>query len=379
MTFPGGSSWGGAMDSLSKGSPVDERTKRFIGLDIFKILCVILISAIHFLDFSGLNSAFSNYSVNKILTLLIRSLTTVGVNGFILITGFFLVKSTFKLKKLFFIWGETLFFSLLLFILGCIFNLEEVRMAYYFFSVIPILSRHYWFATAYVILYLCSPFLNKLISVMTKKEYSTLLLGGAIIFSVWTTIIYFSEGALIGGGTGILWMIYLYLVGAYFNTHQVNEEVLLKFAWIISVLCLIGLVAYQILSEKLVFLSRFDIFGNNSLLPLLFSVSVFIIFKNINVKEGKASKYITGTAKCSFGVYLIQTHCMIYRWLWLDVVRGQLFFETWYLYPLFLLTVVVLFVLSFICEKIFKWIFSAIEKVVISIKNSKKAIQGEEN
>ena len=122
-------------------------------------------------------------------------------------------------------------------------------------------------------------FLNKLISVMTKKEYSTLLLGGAIIFSVWTTIIYFSEGALIGGGTGILWMIYLYLVGAYFNTHQVNEKVLLKFAWIISVLSLIGLVAYQILSEKLVFLSRFDIFGNNSLLPLLFSLSVFIIFK----------------------------------------------------------------------------------------------------
>ena len=379
MTSSQSGSLGISTETWSRSNAVYENNKRFIGLDIFKILCVILITAIHCLDFSGLNSAFSNYSVNKILTLFVKALTTVGVNGFILITGFFLVKSKFRVEKLFFIWGETLFFSLLLFATGYIFKLEEVRASYCFFSVAPILSRHYWFATAYVILYLCSPFLNKLIFVMTKKEYSILLLGGAIIFSVWTTIVYFSEGALIGGGTGILWMIYLYLVGAYFNTHKVNEQVLLKFAWIISVLCLIGLVAYQILSEKLVFLSRFDIFGNNSLLPLLFSVSVFIIFKNINVKEGKASKYITGTAKCSFGVYLIQTHCMICHWLWLDVVRGQLLFETWYLYPVFLLTVVVLFVLSFICEKIFKWIFSVIEKVVISIKNSKKTIQGDEN
>ena len=196
-------------ENLSNRGSVNESNKRFVGLDIFKILCVILITATHFLDFSGLNSAFSNYSLNKIITLFVRALTTVGVNGFILITGFFLVKSKFKAKKLFFIWGETLFFSLLLFVVGYIFKLEEVRTSYCFFSVLPILSRHYWFATAYVILYLCLPFLNKLVSVMTKKEYSTLLLGGAIIFSVWTTIVYFSKGALIGGGTGILWMIYL--------------------------------------------------------------------------------------------------------------------------------------------------------------------------
>lgn len=339
-----------------------ETKRRVIGLDLFKIFCSIMITMRHFIRYSSLIGAFPSASVNKILVLIFNTLCVASINGFILISGYFLVKSQFKIKRIFEIWGETFFFSIIFFLLGFVFRLVEFRPVYVLFAITPIISRHYWFSVAYIVLCLISPYLNKLLNAINRKEYIILLIGGAVIFSAWTTFIYYSDGAVTGGHTGILWMIYLYAIGGFFALHPVDEKKCCVLSAIASVVCIVILVIYQLFKEKISFLNNFPLLSDDSFFSLVLSVSLFLLFKGIKFENKIFTKCIAQISSCSFGVYLIQENCMIRNWLWLEVVRANTMYNKWYLWGVMIGVIAVLFVMAFLVNLIFKLIFNAIIK-----------------
>ena len=91
------------------------------------------------------------------------------VNCFVLISGYFLINSKFKLKKVLNLYLVTIFYSILLFIPHCI--LYGFSLSNFIKSCLPLLMGTYWFITTYVVLYLLSPFLNILIKNLSKKQY----------------------------------------------------------------------------------------------------------------------------------------------------------------------------------------------------------------
>ena len=155
--------------------------------------------------------------------------------------------------------------------LGFAFRLVEFRPVYVLFAITPIISRHYWFSVAYIVLCLISPYLNKLLNAINRKEYIVLLIGGAVMFSAWTTFIYYSDGVVTGGHTGILWMIYLYAIGAFFALHPINDKKYCLLSAIASVACIVILVVYQLFKEKIAFLNNFPLLSDDSFFSLILS------------------------------------------------------------------------------------------------------------
>lgn len=343
--------------------------QRNMGLDILRILSMILITCRHFLVYSGLIDSIGFSTVNGVIAHILKVFCGCAVNIFVLISGYFLVKSSFKLQKAVRVWAETFFYSVVMFLISCIFGLEKISLSSVVFSFFPLITRHYWFPVTYLALFLLSPLLNKLIERLTDKEFKALVLGGGIVLSAWTSFIFFSAGVLTGGNTGLLWFIYLYFVGAYIRTKDIKKNTV----WCVLLIGItVGLTVFQFLSGKITILQKFEFLKDDSIFELLLSVSMFILFLNIKIKAEAARKIIAAISMSSFGVYLIQESCMFRNYLWNELVRSDMLADKWYLFVVLLLVIVALFVCAFIGETVFKFLFSQGNNIFSKIMNRRK-------
>ena len=55
--------------------------------------------------------------------------------------------------------------------------------------VFPVVTEHYWFATAYLLLCLLMPFLNAGVEKLDQKTFQWILIGMVLVFSVAKTVL----------------------------------------------------------------------------------------------------------------------------------------------------------------------------------------------
>ena len=156
--------------------------ERKYNLDLLRMLFIV---SLHYL---GVGGAFYNITdgntelltYNYGIASLLEALSIVGVNCFVLISGYFLVNSSFKIKKALHIYLTTLFYSVIFFIAYVIVN--GFSLGNMLSSLLPISMSTYWFITVYLVLYILSPFINLLCNNMTQKQHAALLLILVIVF-----------------------------------------------------------------------------------------------------------------------------------------------------------------------------------------------------
>lgn len=97
-------------------------------------------------------------TVNGIFALVMTQGSRIGVNIFVLLSGYFSATKVIyidKIKKIYIqVWTYSIMIAVVLFAFGKI-SLKSVIM-----SALPISTSQYWFATCYVILLLISPALQ---------------------------------------------------------------------------------------------------------------------------------------------------------------------------------------------------------------------------
>ena len=109
-----------------------------------------------------------------------------GVNLFVLISGYFLVKNEFKVKKAVKLWMDISIYAIIIMLIfaiaGTDFNFFEVVK-----NIFPIPYNMWWFATSYFMMYLLSGYINKLIYALSKRELDHLILLLIVICSILPT------------------------------------------------------------------------------------------------------------------------------------------------------------------------------------------------
>ena len=153
------------------------RKNRMINLDLLRIIAMIMIVSLHFLSYCGiLDETIDIKNFNIVFSWTLECLCMVAVNIYVLISGYFLIDSTFKWKKVFLLWGEVFFYTFLLFFVNknVKFN-NNIKLEDYIKTFFPICTKHYWFMTIYILLYILSPYLNILIRAMRKESYRNLI------------------------------------------------------------------------------------------------------------------------------------------------------------------------------------------------------------
>lgn len=289
-----------------------QKNIRNSNIEILRIISMFLIVMHHYALHSGF--AFDNtLSINRLYVQILSFGGKLGVNIFILITGYFLCKQTeFRLKSILkFIIQVTLFSSVIYIILlltGDI-NFSIGSMVKNF---LPLLYRIWWFASTYFILILLAPFISKCTQKMSRKEHLSLILLLTLIWCISSTFLFtkleYNE---------LLWFIYIYIIASYIRNYKVDffdkyNKIILLLSFLFIIL---SFVTFDLLGTRINFFQRNTAhFIQMSSLPiLLMSISFLCLFKNM--KEIKSSA-INKLSACMFGIYLIHDNPYIRKILW---------------------------------------------------------------
>lgn len=306
-----------------------EATGRQSNLELLRITAIFMIVVFH----CSFKSGFSfepGFSANKLIVKSFWMLGELGVNLFMLISGYFMVSGRFKWKKLIRLLAEVQFYNLATLWIGSrlgLFSLGGLKSQFLF--LFPVTQNSFWFITAYLLVYILSPYFNLLIRAMDERTHRRFLLTVLILWCVIPT----AFGFLLGGTEGMLyynrfiWLAVMYFLGAYIRLYVGDAEKRGKWgrrrvarttaaaaALVLSILIIdrfSGFFAALGTTEPAYF------WPPNTILMLLLSVSVFCLFRDWKIPHSPA---VNAVASATLGIYLLHDGYLS-GWLWNSVFR----------------------------------------------------------
>ena len=189
---------------------------RHSGLECLRIISIILIVSMHILG----NTFHTGNWLNKEFILFINTVGNTGVTLLILISGYFGIR--FNTHKFFKMLVVVWFYSIVSYLIETIWLHTPHTWTGLASSLLPILSKKYWFMTCYVVLYCFSPYLNRLVHNLSQKSYKQLLLLWGFFFVFAPTILFFEIQN--DTGKGIINVTLAYLIGQYLKTYGLPEN-----------------------------------------------------------------------------------------------------------------------------------------------------------
>lgn len=299
-------------------------SKRMANIELLRIIAMMMVVMLHFLDKGRLLPSLSGeLALNGYAAWILETLSIVAVNVYMLISGFFLVESGFKCRRLVQLLCQVLFYSLLvsgaLLALG-ILSPGELNLYKLLQYVLPTQMVQYWFVTAYVLMYLFSPLLGTAVKHMKKEQLQAVILFLLLFLSVNKSVLPVRLESDNQGYDGI-WFICVYLVAAYMRLYGLK--------WFDRAgkgfLCYLagcGGVLGLAMCVRAVFLRTGQLEGYlttpynyNHIFNLFAAISLFYGFYHIRIKEGCISRLICRIAPYTFGVYLLHEQVEV-RYLW---------------------------------------------------------------
>lgn len=289
--------------------------KRDLGIDLIKIVSMFMVIVLHMLGHGGLLENFQFDNSMMLLNWGLEAICLPAVNLFVIATGYLLVDKEIKYKKLLPIHSNVLFYSLICFLL---FASNKTSFGL-FKAFTPILSREYWFITNYFILYIFSPYINVLVSKLNKKQFSNLIVISLTLFSIIPMFFFYADlNSIFGGGTGVLWFIILYLIGAFFKKVKIEIKnvylLLIPFLNVGLFLILEFVKIYY--SYELITKIQNYLMNYNSLNIILTACSYFLLMKKFKLNTERLDNIFCILSTCGLSVYLIHDNFYVREKIW---------------------------------------------------------------
>lgn len=335
--------------------------KRQVSIELLRIIAMIMIVFHHFAIHS--EAIFdTGLNIPKLWYNLINIGGKIGVNIFILISGYFLVDNNdlkINFKKLLKFWSQIIFYSISIFILfALILGPKIVSFNNIVPSFFPITFSNWWFASAYFVLYLLHPYINKFLKSLNKSNFQLFLIITTIIWSVIPT---FTTSKF--QSNNLIWFFYLYSISSYIKIYGLNQK--FKTKHYIIVFLLLFILTYSSTIVFAILGTKWDIFNKHSTyffgiekINILFcSICLFMIFSLIKIRYIKFINYV---ASCTFAIYLIHDHAFIRNFLWIDLFKNAEHFSSTSIIPYSIAVVILVFVGCLFIEIIRKILFDKI-------------------
>lgn len=306
--------------------------KRQVNFEILRVAAMAMIVAMHFMQKGGILQPLSTeLTVVNGSAWLIESFCIVAANCYVLIAGYFLVDTEWKLKKLIRLVAQVLFYSLLIPAICFVCGIGDVRawsVYDWITAILPLQMDHYWFATAYVLMFMLSPILAAGVKHLSKKQLEItigVLLVYFCLFKSISPILLATDNY----GYDYPWFICLFLIAAYIKLYGMEGlrigpfklfDSCKKSAAVYVITALITFGGSVILGMITARIGKFDYYMNmmfsyNHILTLIASLGCFFTFKHWQPKDSKWNNFLCRIAPYTFGVYLIHENIAI-RNLW---------------------------------------------------------------
>ena len=307
--------------------------QRNSNLEILRIIAMIFIISFHLArhGFDGVDFLLSN--PNSYFLYFLAILGKFGVDIFILISAYFMIKSRFTFRKLLVLGGEVYFYSILFLIIFMLFLTPAIPITIMDIikSILPISHKAYWFITDYIVLMLLSPFLNVGIKKLSRSTFLKLLL---LVLFIWTIYPTFTGDSF--EVSEMMFFFVLYLLGSFIRLHVDIDKINMKRLILICSLSLIityvlfaSFDSIESLRQLAFFNKETSIFKRaNSIFIVTSAVSMFLIFLKRKEFSNKYINYISGSV---LGVYLIHSNPFVYPYLFNKFLHVQTYINSPYL------------------------------------------------
>ena len=356
--------------------------------ELLRIIAMLMVVTLHYFLYSGMRPFLTDpVSQENAFAMIIESFCIVAVNIFVMISGYFMVKSRFKFRRFFRLIFQVLFFTLLIPLVLSIFGLPVIAEQEGVYGIIqyilPISTKHYWFITAYLLLYLISPFLNAAFDKIEKVTLQKIIIILLFLFCFIKSFVPFNLN-LDSFGYDVGWFICLYLTGAYIRIYGLpffSKKGRGLFIYMVSVVFILILkVAIHFFYAKTGYFKYFYdvLYHYNFILVYLAAIGLFYSFMNLDIKDGRFAAIIRGVAPLCLGVYLLHMNIDIRDnfYPWTEKLFGS-FLRLGYFGMILnmLVTVTFIFTIGIFIDFIRSLIFSGIEKNLIEQYETSKAIK----
>ncbi|MCM1191772.1 MAG: acyltransferase [Butyrivibrio sp.] len=357
--------------------------KRMAGLELLRCVAMMMVIVLHYLGKGNLLPKLTEGELDAVgaAAWLLESFCIVAVNVYMLISGYFLCTSSFKLSRLLQLLLQVWLYSVTFGILGAATGViaETPVDTHYFLTLLfPISMEHYWFMTAYVFLYLLLPFAGAGIKRMTKRQMQLALMLLLITFCGLKSLlpVQFEKDVM---GYDCLWYLCVFVTAAYIRRFGVPFlEKRRRAAALYIACCLLAFAGTMAL--QFVFLRtgrlgrRIGMFIEyNHVLVLLAAVGLFGFFAKTEIK-GKIAHVINKVGPYTLGVYLLHQNLgLCHSWQnWLGADRisnvGGLLLGT-------LLAVSVVFVCGILADMLRAGLMKGLHSLLCRVKAYRKLVE----
>ncbi len=288
-------------------------SRRQSNFELLRILAILFIISFHYVYKGGFN--YDSLSVNKMIINVFTMVGEVGVNLFVLITGYFLIQSKngIKISKVVLLILEIIFYNLINLLIVSHFDISIFINNLTYIDFFPFIYNRYWFATAYILLYIFSPYINKLIQSLSLKENIKFIMILLIIYCFiptffgmkindTETLLYYNR---------FIWLIVIYISGAFIQIYK-NEikwfNKKFKFYALISVAYFLFIILIMLFIEmnigffmNLGIKSATYFWRPNTIITYMWSLLIFLAFSQLNFHNS----FVNKIASTTFGIYLL--------------------------------------------------------------------------
>lgn len=273
--------------------------------ELLRIIAMFMIMTVH-ADFWLLGApdrtSFSLSVANSVTRVVIECAAIVGVNVFVLLSGWFSIKPTvkgfakFMYQIAFYLIGVYIFFILL--------GYDHVTLKGV--ATHLLFTQGNWFIKSYICLYLMAPILNAYVDSSSRKQLTL------TVFALFTfEFIYGWTGSSldISNGYSIYSFICLYLLARCVRLYYSSKMTLVSGggAYLATVL-INSIILCYLCSTNAVKLTTYVLSYVNPLV-VLGALGIFMFFANLNITGSKCINFISAS---SFSVYLFHTNHAVF-------------------------------------------------------------------
>ncbi len=301
-----------------------KKNTREPSIELLRVIAMLMVTALHALLHGGMLDKY-NLGIGYILFWSIKSLSYVSVNIFVLISGYFMIKSSAKPSRIIKLAIQVWTFSI-----GCAvishfvfersFSLHDLAKI-----LLPLTGGTYWFASAYAVMILLVPILNKFIFTLNRTSHLRVLALLIAVFCVLTTVFPWSR-TVITDGYSFTWFIVLYFTAAYIRLYK-DENSTEEGGWkrykplyAYFALCFAAVIGKVVLHLTIGRILNNDasgiLFAYNSVVYYPASICLFAAFRRMRLKNRVLCKISTTLGAVSFGAYLATDNPFIRSGLW---------------------------------------------------------------
>lgn len=288
-------------------------------IEFLRFLSMLMIIAYHY-SIYGFYAEDIIHTANKYFVDIFGMFGKVGTDIFVLITGYYMVKSRLTAKKLLELMGQIWFYTLGI-LLAVILSLgpSAADLSMIKLSVLPITNSHYWFVSYYVLLMLISPFINVLLHSISRQMHAVLCL---LLFALTTFLPEFLHISFLPGSLPLF--VALYVCAGYIrlhlNTAGKNRTRSLVITVLLILLCILRIVItdriWQNTGNSAGLETSVNFMGAYS--PFAFCIAIALLVWVVGLKPANSKlAFLLGSS--SFGVYLLHENIFVNSRIWQDL------------------------------------------------------------